>query len=508
SSGSTVHSDRNAGSGIPNEAVRSGLAIAEGQAGSKGGRSAARALRERAASRRWFMTPPGAPTRGIAGFPYPVRVLAGSRDVPRAPRLNSRALGSVGRSSVARKTECLGGELAEGARGGPAMSPLLRRARRYPTFLSLAALAILPRLALAGADRFTPFGPGEGYLTRLTAAPSGDLYVTAGFGSSEIWKRKAGASSWTWASRGLERQDVTALAVHPKIPSALWAAAAPASGGFVSIYRSTDAAATWRRVFTGDIDFQVVLLSVVPASSGSVLLAVTAQNGNFDRLLRSANGGASWTEIPGVEPPIAAAPDEPGTVYAWDPAARRIAKSTDGARTFRLTGAIALKPADEILALHATYGRPASVFASFRGSFSAGGLYRSGDGGGHWNRVAFAQAGALDVTSEPGNPRRVLALRRDGISASDQAGRGGTFRPLVFFSPAEIAADPFSLAAVLGGPYLSAGGDLFRPVSSSRSERVSERGIEAFGVSALAFHPLDPSHVALETFHGCIRDFC
>ncbi|HXU45031.1 MAG TPA: sialidase family protein, partial [Thermoanaerobaculia bacterium] len=213
-------------------------------------------------------------------------------------------------------------------------------------------------------------------------------------------------------------------------------------------------------------------------------------------------------EIPGVEPPIAAAPDEPGTVYAWDPAARRIAKSTDGARTFRLTGAIALKPADEILALHATYGRPASVFASFRGSFSAGGLYRSGDGGGHWNRVAFVQSGALDVTSEPGNPRRILALRRDGISASDQAGRGGTFRPLVFFSPAEIAADPFSLAAVLGGPYLSAGGDLFRPVSSSRSERVSERGIEAFGVSALAFHPLDPSHVALETFHGCIRDFC
>src|SRR6185295_1883205 len=110
------------------------------------------------------------------------------------------------------------------------MSPV-GRARRFPIFLSLAALAILPRLGLAGAGRFTPFGPGEGYLTRFTAAPSGDLYVTASFGGNEIWKRKAGAPSWIWASRGLEGQDVSALAVHPKIPSTLWAAAAPSSGG-------------------------------------------------------------------------------------------------------------------------------------------------------------------------------------------------------------------------------------------------------------------------------------
>ncbi len=366
----------------------------------------------------------------------------------------------------------------------------------------------LCRAARAGVDRWTPYGPGEGALESLVASTRGELYATSAFAGGEIWQRPAAAALWRWRGTGLGlpgRPGVTALAVHPKNPNSLWAVATGGAGTvFQSVFRSTDAGASWRKVFTGDVDFQIVRLTVAPTARSVVLLAETGR-GTPKRLLRSANLGASWTLVTGVVGPVAAAPDEPGTVYAVAESGSGLVKSVDGGATFHPAGALTIEAGDEVRALHATYGRPALVLASL----SLGGLYRSTNGGGTWRRAGFVGSGPSALASEPGNPKKIYATNVGGLYTSDRGGQSGSFRTLAssFFFPL-LGVEPVSLVAAPAGPYLLAGGDLYRFTPPEGVEPVAETGIEAFGVSELRISPVDPSFLAVRRYTGCIREFC
>src|SRR5437764_11150973 len=91
----------------------------------------------------------------------------------------------------------------------------------FPALLLVVALASPAR---AGQDTWTPFGPGGGALQSLAASPSGELYVTTGFTTTEIWQRPLATAPWRWRNNGLGLPQVVALAVDPKNPSSLWAA--------------------------------------------------------------------------------------------------------------------------------------------------------------------------------------------------------------------------------------------------------------------------------------------
>ena len=380
------------------------------------------------------------------------------------------------------------------------------RAGRFIVALTLAFG--LCRAADAGVDRWSPYGPGEGALQSLVASTRGELYVTSAFAVGEIWQRPAATTLWRWRGAGLERPGlpgVTALAVHPKNPNSLWAVATGGDGTVSqSVFRSTDAGASWRKVFTGDIDFQIVRLTVAPTARSVVLLAETGR-GTPKRLLRSANLGVSWTEVPNVVGPAAAAPDEPGTIYAVAESGSGVVKSVDGGATFHPTGALPIEAGDEVRALHATYGRPALVLASLR----LGGLYRSTNGGGTWRRAGFVNSGPSALASEPGNPRKIYATNVFGLYTSDRGGQSGSFRTLAsfFFFPL-LGVEPGSLVAAPSGPYFLAGGDLYRFTPPEGVEPVAETGIEAFGVAKLRISPVDPSFVAVRRYTGCIREFC
>ncbi|HEX4963336.1 MAG TPA: hypothetical protein VF173_21075 [Thermoanaerobaculia bacterium] len=369
-----------------------------------------------------------------------------------------------------------------------------------PLLLTLTGL----RPASAGQDAWTPFGAGEGALQTLTASLRGELYTTATFGTAEIWQLPLPAAGpWRWRNNGLGLPAVTALAVDPKNANSLWAVSG--GTGLQSVYHSTDSGGSWSRVSTGDADLGVVHLWVAPQRKSVVLLAETG-NGAPRRLLRSLDGGVSWTEVPGALGPVAVPPDEPGVVYAASASAGKpvVVRSENGAKTFRPTGSLPVEASDELRALHATYGRPAAVFASFRNA----GLFRSLDGGQGWRRAGFVHAGPAALASEPKAPGTIYAANSIGLYASLQSGRSGSFRVRTTFSLVDLP-EPDALVAAPGGPYFLAGSDLYRYVPTPDGfSRVEKTGIESFGLAELRFSPVHPPELVLRRYTGCFRDFC
>ena len=371
----------------------------------------------------------------------------------------------------------------------------------------VAAIALVPA-AHAGTDRWTPFGPGDGRLTSLVASSRGDLYVTSAFTAAEIWQRPASASRWRWRNAGLGRPDGTetfALAVHPKKPDTLWAVASQnITSNFPGVFRSTDGGASWRRLYTGNDRFQVLRLTVATTRLSVALFAETGR-GAPEGLFRSIDLGVSWRPVAGVVGPVAAPPDEPGTVYAVARSGGGLVKSTDGGRTFHPTGNLAVGADDEIRTLHATYGRPALLFASLRD----GGLYRSTNGGASFRAVGFTGVGGPSaLASEPGAPRKIYAIDSAFLYSSDRGGTSGSFRELATFAPDPIFPEPDALVAAPGGPYFLARGDLFRFSPPDRSAPVDKRAIEAYRVQELRISAHDPSFVSLRRELGCLAARC
>ncbi|MEP7010428.1 MAG: hypothetical protein ABJC13_08920 [Acidobacteriota bacterium] len=365
----------------------------------------------------------------------------------------------------------------------------------------------LCRIAQAGVDRWTPYGPGEGALQSLVASTRGEMYVTSYFTVGEVWQLPDVNAFWRWRGSGFGQPappGITALAIHPKNPSALWAIATDRTSVAQSVFRSTDAGASWRKLYTGDSDFQIARLTIAPTARSVVLLAETGR-GAPKRLWRSSDLGVSWTEVPGVLGPVAAAPDEPGTVYAVAASGLNLVKSVDGGATFHPAGALPIEEGDEVRALHATYGRPALVLASLR----AGGLYRSTNGGGAWRRTGFRGVGPGVIASEPADPRKIYFANIIGLYASDHGAQVGSFRTVANLSFGLLAGkEPTALAAAAGGPYFLAGNDLYRYGTPNGFSPVNKTGIEAFGVAELRISPVDPSFITLRRYTGCIRDSC
>ncbi len=378
---------------------------------------------------------------------------------------------------------------------------------RHPWILALLLLAATaPHPARAGEDAWTPFGPGEGALQSLTASPRGELYVTAHFAETEIWQLPLPTVPWLWRNNGLGLPAVTALAVDPKSPNSLWAVSRNNIQSVAqSVFHSNDGGGSWTPVFTGDIDFQVAHLWVAPARKSAVLLAETG-NGAPRRLLRSTDGGASWTPVPGVLGPVAAPPDEPNVVYAAAEDGLGVLRSTDGALTFRPTGALPVEAGDTLRALHATFGKAANVFVSF----TSAGLFRSTDNGRRWSRIGFLHDGPGSLASEPKVPSTIYAVNFSGLYSSQKNGKSGSFRELAAFFPILVIPEPTEVVAAPGGPYFLAGPGLYRytPGPHGGYEPVAKTGIESFGVAELRFHPTDPSLLALRRYTGCIHDSC
>jgi photosystem II stability/assembly factor-like uncharacterized protein len=281
------------------------------------------------------------------------------------------------------------------------MSLVPRRVSPVVLVLALATAA-----AAGAAVRWAPFGPNGGDVAMVAVAPSapGVLYAATSGGVFQSTDRGA---NWTALDRTIGRRDVRAVAVDPHDPDVVYAATASDN-----VYKTTDGGATWRFSGKGLSVPYVRALAIDPRHPEVILAAaVQAPVGLVSGgIFRSADGSATWRPA-----------------------------SVSPASAVSFTG-LAFDPADS-----------RTVYAA------AEYVYRSGDGGLHWERLPDAFLGIVDagpalgqVLVDPRRPATVLgcngngALRSTDRGATWEAASAGQF----CFELHAIVVDPTSSQTV------------------------------------------------------------
>src|SRR3954452_15907170 len=103
--------------------------------------------------------------------------------------------------------------------------------------LLLLSFAVLP--ALAGVDRFTPFGPMNGRLRTLVVDPHAPASLLAAPSLTGIYRSDDGGHAWAWSGAGLGRGAIQALAADPANPGTFYAIAT------TQAFRSADGGRHW-----------------------------------------------------------------------------------------------------------------------------------------------------------------------------------------------------------------------------------------------------------------------
>jgi photosystem II stability/assembly factor-like uncharacterized protein len=235
--------------------------------------------------------------------------------------------------------------------------------------------------------------------------------------------------------------DVEALSFDP---STIYLATA--SGG---IWRSTNKGTTWTPIFDDQLVSTFGDLAIAP-SNPNVIWAGTGEQNNRQStswghgVYRSTDGGDSWTHL-GLENTrhigrVVVHPEEADLAFVaalgnlWAPSRERgVYKTADGGATWEqvlfvdtLTGAVDLvmDPTDPNTLYAAAYQRLRRTWG-FNGGGPGGGIYKTTDGGGSWQRledgIPAGDLGRIGLAISATNPR-VLA------ATIEHATESGTYR--------------------------------------------------------------------------------
>lgn len=201
-----------------------------------------------------------------------------------------------------------------------------------------------------------------------------------------------------------------ALAVDPSRLGTVYAGTA--GGG---IFQSTDAGKSWRRLTRVKRRDRITALAVDGA--GTVFAADA-----HGSVMKSADAGTSWTVVdvsPGKDDVRRLAVDpRTRTVYAGT-AAGEVHRSTNGGKRWRRRSA-GLEGHEVLALVVGARPRPSALWLG-----TAGGLFRSTDGGAVWSKVnALA---ARELTVDPTRPRTIFAAREGVFRSTDD---GATWRRL------------------------------------------------------------------------------
>jgi photosystem II stability/assembly factor-like uncharacterized protein len=251
----------------------------------------------------------------------------------------------------------------------------------------------------------------------------------------------AEAAENRWSLLGPDGGNVQSLAVDPGNPRILYAGILGGEG----IFKSLDGGATWARSGAGlpkTFGRAVQALAVDP-SRRTTVYAGTSNSGVY----KSLDGGATW------------APARQG-----------------------LEG-LAL----DVRALAVSPRRPGTVFAG-----TARGLFRSQDGGAHWQRVEGIPPGVAiwALAIDPKHPNLVYATGNSLFKSTDGGATWKESRQGIPGSqtPTALAIDPQRPATV----YAGGRGAVYKSTNSGASWAATGGGLPESDVRALAVNPRDP----------------
>ena len=220
-----------------------------------------------------------------------------------------------------------------------------------------------------------------------------------------------------------------------------------AAGG---IFKTVNGGNTWQPIFDDQPNPSIGDLALAP-SNPSILYVGTGEANNRQSsswgngVYKSMDAGVTWIHL-GLEEThhigrIVVHPTNPDIVYVaalgdlWGPNKERgVYKSTDGGATWTLTLAInentgvsdiAIDPASPNILYAAAYQRRRTVFG-YNGGGPDAGLYRSIDGGTHWNKMA----GGLPATGDVGRCSIDIYRKNTNIvyAEFEHATLGGVYR--------------------------------------------------------------------------------
>jgi photosystem II stability/assembly factor-like uncharacterized protein len=389
-------------------------------------------------------------------------------------------------------------------------------------------------------------GVATQFVTSLAVDPTTSaLYSTTVFAGVH----RSTDGGLTWRRLGLDKTHLSFIAVAPSDPAVLYA------GGTDGLFRSTDRGAHWVAVHGSLPSQAVTAIAIHPRRASTVYASVRAfLVGQRGGLFRTRDGGAHWQELRGGLPggdalAVALDPTAPSRIYAGL-AADGIWTSADGGGTFSPANR-GLQTAD-VLHLAADRERPGTVFGLsevgllktldagqswrivnprvFGGWITAsvvldpqstatvygsipGRLERSDDGGRTWRRVEgdLAPHGFTGLVAvDPEASSRIYAATNAGLHRSDD--RGETWS-----APVDVAPDceltPYALAVSPAAPseiYFSglSGGNCPKPLDGFFKSTDGGATWSQIGdfVRPIVLHPTDPDAVfALDYFSNLIK---
>jgi photosystem II stability/assembly factor-like uncharacterized protein len=333
--------------------------------------------------------------------------------------------------------------------------------------LLLLLLAAVP--ALAGVNRWTPFGPGRGVAQDFALRP-GSLYVlvTAPFVTHDD------GESWTWLGFGLPAAfyegSPSALAADPAAPGVLYVANRAAQ-----VYRSVDDGRSWT--------FRASILDGAVGIHDLAVMGGTLYAGGSRGLFRSLDGGLSWsgTDFGGEIEVIVPDPTDPETLYLGGAAG--VFRSTDGGETWSFL--LDVRPA----AIQ-TLAVSSDSSALYAGEPDEN-VYASADRGATWTKTSF-DGPIQGLAVDPGSPSRAYVSNGSRLFATSD---GGATWDNPSFADGRLAADPSRPGTIYALSYVE-NLTVSRDHGSTWS-RPLLRGFGAPATSLLKRNPDEPSVLVL-----------
>lgn len=336
------------------------------------------------------------------------------------------------------------------------MPAIAAAAALFAATSSIAAPPAIPDSMLNGLEwrLVGPFRAGWG--TMAAGIPDQPNVFYFGAAGGGVWKTDSAGATWQPMSDGLESAPVGAIAIAPSDPKTLYVGMGHpeprydiAAGD--GMYKSTDGGAHWQHAGL-QTTRHIGQILIDPHDANTVLVAALGHifGPSPDRgVFRTTDGGATWKKVLFVDNQtgavdLAADPADPKIVFATTWTARNwpwlsyftpiegegsaIWKSTDGGQTFkRLQGENWPKGKlgrIGIAAAHLASGAT-RIYADID-SDDRGGLYRSDDGGEHWQFVNKASAVSTwymsRLTVQPNEPDTVYTVGQS-IHKSTDAGK-------------------------------------------------------------------------------------
>ena len=268
-----------------------------------------------------------------------------------------------------------------------------------------------------------------------------------------VWKTTNGGQSWTNITDGRSPiASVGAIALAPSDPNVIWVGTGESDwredlkhGD--GVWRSTDGGESWTHLGLDDTR-HIGVIRVHPQDPDIAYVAAmghafgpNAMRGVF----RTIDGGKSWQKVLYLDEntgaiDLAMDPSNPRILYAAMWRARRtpygldagggksgLWKSTDGGDTWTELSANPGLPATPLgrIGISVSPAMPRRVYASVEAPDSAGGIFRSDDGGASWTRTNHDQGFRVRpwyyslLTADPVDPNTVYVMNLSVMRSID-----------------------------------------------------------------------------------------